>query len=377
MYRLKEPSRTDLEPFFNDARETILGRIKDWLDGKVIDVKVPCGSKKLDLTAKINPGGLTEEYLKLYSNEDNLKELMLGRMSDFVQLVRDLKDKALKKGYPQEYIFDSLTLKDYERLENGGRKLNLKLATTFDHFNTIFHDVFVDHGYNGEKSKKEPVFKKDEFVKLHNLRICPYCGRAFIYSVQREGDNTVVKPQLDHFLPKGKYPFLALSFMNLIPSCQTCNMKDCKGENVPIEDFHFPIKYRIQYPYMFEANKLTFEYVLNGSHYSRDDNFDIKVNYHGDKVLEKGCNEYLKIEELYKHHNVELAGMYRQMMVLASKATFYYEKFKIDKHFLRPNPMMVLGFNLNEANSGKYMLYKFKNDVYFQMMSGEVRKLFY
>lgn len=376
MYKLKEPSRKDFEPFFNDAKNTILGRIKDWLDGKVVDVKVSCGSKKLNLTAKINPGGLTEEYLKLYSNEDNLKELMLGRMSDFVQLVRDLKDKAVKTGYPQDYIFDSLTLKDYERLENGGKKLKLKLTATFDHFNTIFHDVFVDHGYNGEKSKKEPVFKKDEFVKLLNLRICPYCGRAFIYSVQREGDNTVVKPQLDHFLPKGKYPFLALSFMNLIPSCQTCNMKDCKGENNPIEDFHFPIKYRIQYPYSFDAKKLTFEYVLNGSHYSRDDNFDIKVNYHGDKDLEKGCNEYLKIEELYKHHNVELAGMYRQMMVLASKATFYYEKFKIDKHFLRPNPMIVLGFNLNEANSGKYMLYKFKNDIYLQMMGGEVRKLF-
>ena len=40
MYKLKEPSRKDFEPFFNDAKNTILGRIKDWLDGKVVNVKL-------------------------------------------------------------------------------------------------------------------------------------------------------------------------------------------------------------------------------------------------------------------------------------------------------------------------------------------------
>ena len=62
--------------------------------------------------------------------------------------------------------------------------------------------------------------------------------------------------------------------------------------------------------------------------------------------------------------------------LLASKAQFYYKNFKIDKKFLRPTPMMVFGFNLNESNAGKYMLFKFKNDMYVQMMSGEVKKLF-
>jgi hypothetical protein len=30
-------------------------------------------------------------------------------------------------------------------------------------------------------------------------------------------------PEIDHFYPKDKYPFLAVSFFNLIPSCLTCN----------------------------------------------------------------------------------------------------------------------------------------------------------
>ena len=32
-----------------------------------------------------------------------------------------------------------------------------------------------------------------------------------------------IRPQLDHFLPKSKYPLLALSFYNLIPVCPECN----------------------------------------------------------------------------------------------------------------------------------------------------------
>ena len=167
-----------------------------------------------------------------------------------------------------------------------------------------------------------------------------------------------------------------MCFMNLIPSCQTCNMKDCKGENDPIDDYNVVGSYRIQYPYDFDRHKMTFEYNLKDCHYNRDDNFEVNVDYHGDRILEKGCNDFLKIEDFYKQHNVELAGIYRQMMILASKARFYYKNFGLKKEWLSPTPMMILGFNINKANSGKYMLYKFKEDIYMQMVNGEVKKLF-
>lgn len=366
----------ELEKLFDGAKKSILDRMNDWLNGNVNDVKVKTKSKKLDLTAKVTYGSLTYAFLNKYRQESNLRQLMLGKMNDFIQLISDLKRDAFTMGYHEEYVFENLTLVLYERYEKGGAKLQSTAVGNIDHFNTIVKDVFLAHGYDGEYSKGTPVFKKSDFVKLLNLRICPYCGRAFIYGVQRVGSKTVVKPQIDHFLPKSKYPFLALSFMNLIPSCQTCNMKDCKGDNDPIANYIVPVKYMIQYPYEFDTSKVTFEYVLKGSRYNRDDNFGVSVNYHGDRDLETGCNDYLKLIEFYEQHNVELAGMYRQMMILASKARFYYKNFNIDKSFLRPTPMMVLGFNLNESNAGKYMLFKFKNDMYMQMMNGEVKKLF-
>lgn len=37
------------------------------------------------------------------------------------------------------------------------------------------------------------------------------------------------KFQFNHFYDKGTYPYLALSFYNLIPSCSTCNSSKVKG----------------------------------------------------------------------------------------------------------------------------------------------------
>lgn len=376
MYKLKEPSRANLEVFFENAKESILNRIDDWLNNNVNDVKVKCRSRKLDLTAKVIPGGLTYKFLTKLNNEENLKKLMLGKMDFFIQFVTDLKKQAKLCNYPEEYLFEKLRQIPYEKFENRGIKLQDTVVADFDHFNTIVKDIFLFHGYDGEYSDKTPVFKKDDFVKLLGIRICPYCGRAFIYSVQRVGDRTMVKPQIDHFLPKSRYPFFALSFMNLIPSCQTCNMIGCKGDNDPIDYYNSPPSFKIQYPYEFDESKVLFKYVLNGSSYFLDDNFIVTLDYHGDTILENGSNAILKMEEFYKQHNIEIACMYRRMMILASRARYYYEVFGIDKKWLYPTPMMMLGYNLNEKNEGKYMLYKLNKDIYLQMMNGEIKKLF-
>lgn len=376
MYRLKDPPEARLEVFFNHAKKSIMDRIDAWLNNQVKDVEIPCRSKYLKLKAKVESGSLTEQFLRYYQTEEHLKELMLGKMDDFIQIIRDLKTKSATLNYPEDYVFSSMKVKDYEKYENHGAKLTATVTKDFDHFNTILSDIFLDNGYDGEYSSTDKVFDKNEFIKMLNLRICPYCGRAFIYSVQQSGRKTVVKPQIDHFLPKSIYPFFALSYMNLIPSCQTCNMKDCKGSHDTIQIAPADVKYLIQYPYMFDGSKIKFEYLLKGTSYNKDNNFEVVVDYQGDKLLKKGYNDFLKTEEFYNFHHVEVAGMYRQMMILASKASYFYKKLGIKKIWLNPTPMMMLGFNFNDENEGKYMLYKFKKDIYVQMMNGEVGKLF-
>lgn len=53
--------------------------------------------------------------------------------------------------------------------------------------------------------------------------VCPYCNRNFIFTVPRHTGNGGVRPEYDHFFPKSKYPYLAASMYNLIPSCSVCN----------------------------------------------------------------------------------------------------------------------------------------------------------
>ena len=76
---------------------------------------------------------------------------------------------------------------------------------------------------------------QQEFIKLYQnftssklgkslcddlgIKVCPYCNRSYIHTLKHHG----VRPQYDHFFSKIKYPYLAVSLYNLIPSCSICN----------------------------------------------------------------------------------------------------------------------------------------------------------
>jgi 5-methylcytosine-specific restriction endonuclease McrA len=53
-----------------------------------------------------------------------------------------------------------------------------------------------------------------------NLKICPFCGLARL-----EGRYSDVQDDYDHYLPKDKYAFNAISMKNLAPICDKCNKK--------------------------------------------------------------------------------------------------------------------------------------------------------
>lgn len=79
------------------------------------------------------------------------------------------------------------------------------------------------------------VSVKKEFEELYNnfcnrkfgrhwaerigITVCPYCNRSYIFTSSKKG----TRPQYDHYFPKSKYPYLALSMYNLIPCCSICN----------------------------------------------------------------------------------------------------------------------------------------------------------
>ena len=59
-----------------------------------------------------------------------------------------------------------------------------------------------------------------EILKKMKVTVCPYCNRQYIFTLS----NGQVRSQFDHYYPKSRYPYLALSLYNMIPSCSICNM---------------------------------------------------------------------------------------------------------------------------------------------------------
>ena len=58
-------------------------------------------------------------------------------------------------------------------------------------------------------------------VKSSGLSVCPFCNEEKINIVI--GRNKSSRPDLDHYLPRSKYPFLSVSLYNLIPVGKRCN----------------------------------------------------------------------------------------------------------------------------------------------------------
>ena len=122
-------------------------------------------------------------------------------------------------------------------------------------------------------------------IESLSVTVCPYCNRNYVFS--KENVDTC---ELDHYIPKGKYPIFAISFYNLIPCCPICNRK--KGE----EQFDF-------YPHDKDSrdNEIRFTYHLKGVDYSEDASLVVVKIQSSEKL--KNQIEVLKLDKIYKHHN--------------------------------------------------------------------------
>lgn len=66
----------------------------------------------------------------------------------------------------------------------------------------------------------------EELLNDLKITVCPYCNREYIFRyVNTKTKDAKILATLDHYYDKSTYPFLAVSFFNLIPACHNCNSK--------------------------------------------------------------------------------------------------------------------------------------------------------
>ncbi len=159
--------------------------------------------------------------------------------------------------------------------------------------NEIIKDIF---NYSGK-------FQSDVitpfFTENFDFRTCFYCNKDFITNF--DADKKISTFQLDHFYDKGTYPYLALSFYNLIPSCPTCNSSKVKGSANTFEnnciapnsekfDFHQKVKF-----------KLWLDDSCKNLHIKSKDDIDINLKEPFTNLYDKYI-EIFKLNERYKAH---------------------------------------------------------------------------
>ena len=110
------------------------------------------------------------------------------------------------------------------------------------------------------------------FVKELGLNSCPYCNRNYTFVVDSE--NGKLRPEIDHFYPKSIYPFLAMSFFNLIPSCSICN--HTKSDMIK-ENLENPYEIKAD-SYKFTYRPTTVEFTVVEKEKYNFDNFEIEIN---------------------------------------------------------------------------------------------------
>lgn len=217
-----------------------------------------------------------------------------------------------KQNHLFRYIFLKITIeKILLAKENELIELIILIDERLNKFSVKHKNIIIKKIQNlfKYKDKYQNSVLTPFFTENFNFRTCFYCNKDFITNFNAKKEVSTF--QLDHFYDKGTYPYLALSFYNLIPSCPTCNSSKVKGSKNTFEhdskvgtfknetciapndekfDFHQKVKF-----------KLFLEPSCKNLHIKSKDNIDMTLKEQFADMYDKYI-EIFKLNERYKAH---------------------------------------------------------------------------
>ncbi|UOE40132.1 hypothetical protein MTP09_09385 [Chryseobacterium suipulveris] len=243
------------------------------------------------------------------NNEDNLRKVLIGNPAELDSLKYLFKSKKQK---------DSIRkICDYESWDNYS------------------------------------FYNRYDLAKNLDIPTCPYCNRMYTKTVLGTNHEQITRPTFDHWFSQSDFPLFAVSFFNLIPSCNVCNsgIKGNKEFNIS-EHFH---------PYLNnpQIEKLDFRFSYD---YKDLINFSFKV-IANNPLTEKSI-EAFKIEEVYKAHEDEIKDLKKLKDIYSDKyLEILYNQIlnrKVDREEIY---RLAFGTYVDEANFDRRPLSKMKKDI--------------
>ena len=184
----------------------------------------------------------SKDYFSLGLPNVQKSKAIKGQISD---LIKKYKNYLYEQEFLTQLLINlkSILIGSLEFLYSFYNEIKSNPALSNKNLIQELEKIFIEYGYETKIAKDGLAY---ELIKQLSIKTCPYCNENYAYSIYDEK----IRPQLDHFFPKEKYPFFAISLGNLIPSCYTCNKK--KGDSFD-EDLKSPFEIN-----SFENFKFTF-----------------------------------------------------------------------------------------------------------------------
>lgn len=193
-----------------------------------------------------------------------------------------------------------------------------------------------------------------------DLRVCPYCNRQYITPVLTQ--NGMMRGDMDHFLPKSKYPYLSLSIYNLIPVCRFCN-SSFKGDK----------EFELTDLYPFEES--LDDYIKFNIDIVNNKKVNIKVKKYNNSNKVDRYLDMFRIEDQYNYHINQAEELIHKKIIYSKEHVNEIRKI-FKKHNIsdvRINEILI-GYTSDKTKINNETLSKLKRDLVNQLELNIINK---
>jgi hypothetical protein len=267
--------------------------------------------KKIDLPI------VDEAFLESY-----LKSIDVNKIKSALS---DIKYKIIVDNL--EDIITTNDLQKYSNLcDNYSSNEKIEIKKAFDYAGHRQNPDFMEH-----------------FKRL-NIKSCPFCNNNYVYFYKDGAKKFNTLTTLEHYYPKSKYPYLSLSFYNLIPSCNTCNSK-FKGSATH--------EGKILHPYFEDFNEKA-QFSVSVDSLPVNKTIELEVNLKSNDERCKKSIDRFQLDKIYKQHNDIAKEIWHKAQVYnESRIEELYESFYKD-----------LGYSKEDVKNMIFCNYLHKDDIH-------------
>lgn len=232
--------------------------------------------------------------------------------------------KATSKDYIIKKIKQIIKKSNESSTDDNNNKDIEKLLQNIKKYNNGDWKQFVKNNYEDINNVLEDIKTLKKIFNYDNLytkerrhtilnkigvNVCPYCGRQFVSNYDDKSS-----AELDHFYSKDKYPYLALSLFNFVPSCHLCNSILKKNHDFFEEEHLYPYIEGFEEKARFDIdNSVLITDIINGSADAK-----LIIDYDEKNTKIKNNINTFKLESVYQNHSKDVRELFKLIQIYNS-----------------------------------------------------------